>query len=1522
MNNYKVYYVMILVFTYVLHFCTSMNNEANVQYIIPISGVSQYPTNDSYMTIAQYFDSLKFVDQSNSSVPIALYFLPGEHILETRNYSMTNTSNVQLVGLPSSERNVDIICNGDGKILFNEMHTLRLEALHFISQKGKSCAVEVFSSRVCEIIDINSLNTSIYLHSVTSLRAQNIVISKAVSGRSMMIIEKCTGVLTNFTVENNTATAILGKIVTIVYSTLHIKGFMCAINNTSTLQYNQRFLPRLIFMRNTSVQVSAHLVFTRNTNFLALWAIFNSYIKFQCGELTIYYNYDMGYAALVLTRSTFCFEKQANINISDNISWKYIIEITLASSMDTNGITKFYNNYAQEDSLRVIMGSSIILAENASFANNVNSGIFNIGGCVLYIGHRSFLYTNATVTFANNTGYSGGGIAVLESSVLGSSTLSFRGITKFINNSANEGGAIYILQSHISLTSSIHFQGLTIFANNSAARGGAIYCGAEKINISFTGDTIFTSNRAKQYGAHFTLSYHDIYIYFSGNTTVEKGISLLGGVITTIGNTLIVFNGVNIFAQNSAKTQTGIITTSEGVNFHCHGNNTFIGNEGGVLMFHNNATFMINGITFFSNNFSPALHGIGAIYVLNSSGTLQGYTKFSNNTASKSLYGLVGILSSRVTLKGNIQFLENSASGAAALSVFFNSNVNFMGNITLALNRAQRDGGAMACARSSMVFQGHSKFEMNEVQSVQGYGGAIHAANCRISLKGVHIFNSNKASHGGALSLISDSRIFLTSVKLVFINNSADFGGAVYIQDTMSPTDCMDDIKLLTSSSFLFRSECFFDTDTIRSSEIKVIGNYATNQGNFLLGGKLNRCTVKEKSGDKTFLKLFDNSLISADTNALITSQPYRLCFCSSRDNGPNCNIELLHVQAIHGELFVVSVVALDQLNHAVFSTVRAELPESSNKTSRLGAFDGIQTTNAVCTELRYRIFSVSETEDIFIYAEGPCGKMGSASRIISITFLPCPDGFQVYGDHCLCSSQLQRHASNTTHCDVDGQLFIKSGDFWMGALYRNDSYIGLLLYSHCPFDYCIQSTVNFTLNNSDAQCNFNRSGILCGECKFNYSLVLGGSMCSACSNDYIALTLVIILAGVMLVVVLILLKLTVASGMVNGLIFYANVVALNIDIFFPPGKPNWLKIFISWVNLDLGIQVCFYDGMDTYVHTWLQFLFPFYLWMLVGAIIFISHRSTTITKWLGSNPVAVLATIFLLSYMKLLRTIAAIFYYAKLEHPDGAKKVWLYDGNIDYLQGKHIPLFIFALVIFLIFFLPFNFLLLCSPYLRRVLGRMYQSQIKSSLYKIFVGWYDDYRIQAFMDAYNAPYNLEYRYWTGLFLLIRCALFLVFAVNALGNPSTNMLAIAIATLGLLVLMRLFVKGRVYKNWFIDAFESFFLLNLGILSLAINHNNLIGGNQETLVNIAVGLSFAMFVAIILHHVYKQLRKSDLLRAIFSKFHLSNFIMISKEVNADRSQLHDRLLQSSIELKPSTVAPTTSVISISSQGCTTD
>ena len=45
----------------------------------------------------------------------------------------------------------------------------------------------------------------------------------------------------------------------------------------------------------------------------------------------------------------------------------------------------------------------------------------------------------------------------------------------------------------------------------------------------------------------------------------------------------------------------------------------------------------------------------------------------------------------------------------------------------------------------------------------------------------------------------------------------------------------------------------------------------------------------------------------------------------------------------------------------------------------------------------------------------------------------------------------------------------------------------------------------------------------------------------------------------------------------------YANIVLVNRAQLFPSGETNILTEFIAWVNLDLGIEMCFYDGVDAY---------------------------------------------------------------------------------------------------------------------------------------------------------------------------------------------------------------------------------------------------------------------------------------------------------------------------------------------------
>ena len=124
--------------------------------------------------------------------------------------------------------------------------------------------------------------------------------------------------------------------------------------------------------------------------------------------------------------------------------------------------------------------------------------------------------------------------------------------------------------------------------------------------------------------------------------------------------------------------------------------------------------------------------------------------------------------------------------------------------------------------------------------------------------------------------------------------------------------------------------------------------------------------------------------------------------------------------------------------------------------------------------------------------------------------------------------------------------------------------------------------------------------------------------------------------------------------------------------------------MFIAWINLDFGFETCLFNGMDDYMKTWLQLAFPLYIIFLVVLVIIVAEKSQRMTKLLRNrNPVATFATPILLSYTKGLRVVIAALSYATLEYPstNGSQPsvdriVWLIDGNVDYLEGKHIPLF------------------------------------------------------------------------------------------------------------------------------------------------------------------------------------------------------------------------------------------------------
>ena len=232
----------------------------------------------------------------------------------------------------------------------------------------------------------------------------------------------------------------------------------------------------------------------------------------------------------------------------------------------------------------------------------------------------------------------------------------------------------------------------------------------------------------------------------------------------------------------------------------------------------------------------------------------------------------------------------------------------------------------------------------------------------------------------------------------------------------------------------------------------------------------------------------------------------------------------------------------------------------------------------------------------------------------------------------------------------------------------------GYLVYPNCPFDYCLPTSPPIYLNKpggADAQCVYNRSSLLCGSCQAGLSLSLGSSRCLPCPSYWpallIAITIAAIRAGIALVVILLILNMTVAVGTLNGVIFYANVVYANKSILISFEETNYVTVLISWLNLELGIDTCYFPGMDTYIKAWLQLAFPVYVILLVVLVIIVSSYSTKFSNLIGKkNPVATLATLILLSYAKLLEVCFNSLSVGTLEYPDSSREMlWLPDATV-----------------------------------------------------------------------------------------------------------------------------------------------------------------------------------------------------------------------------------------------------------------
>ena len=1250
------------------------------------------------------------------------------------------------------------------------------------------------------------------------------------------------------------------SIVKIVTQTATIESALF-MNNTGRalhVEAGDVYITNSVFTRNDggAVDIQSSNSLINNTEF--------NYNSAESGGAV-----EVGSGAVVITRCNFTNNKAVQlggaISVDSGSSVSiFNCELTKNSAEESGAIGVFSgnvsifnstltNNSADSGGAIGVYSGSVSISDSTLTNNSAY-----YGGGVINVNSGNVSISNSTLT--NNRAYSGGAIVVYSGSVIISDSILINNRAEesgaidvnsgssvsisdstLTNNGANSGGAIGVSSGNVSISDS------TLSNNNAYYGGGAIDINSGNVSIS---DSTLTNNSANSGGA-IVVSLGSLII---SDSTLTNNRANKGGVIDVLQAATLIINNANI-TNNNAMVSLNILQT----NVKFTGSNIVSNNNGPVYAFNSQVEF--NGPTTLSNNrgvFGGALSIIQSQMYINTEGVI-----ITNNTATSG--GGIFLRESTLVVKESLKIYQNTA---------------------------HQDGGGIYAYSSIVEFQSvlmpgpdgwldllppNEQSEIDDNIATNGGGIYAIATTIKLTQSNVNIKTNTATASGGGVYLQQNSKLYILKeeleysccyVKLLINNNSAQYGGGIFVADDTESSTCRGGATNNATQTIV--ADCFIQTIQLYERDSSDDRNYfntfmanntAIQSGADIYGGLLDRCTVSQNAEYDNSANALDYiyNTINSSTELSISSKPVQVIVCSDD-----------YISAKKGHTFKISVMAVDQVRNPMNATIHSSVV-SESRLNRLKEGQAEQEVDNQCTELKYNVFSQDSFAQVELYAEGPCISLGISKQLVNISFqlCTCPIGLKpIQSDiecKCDCDPNLQLRYQITNCFEENGVITVeRNNNTWIEVINTTNE-TGYVV-SNCSFDYCVERPINISLSNSDKQCAYNRSGVLCGECEPGLSLVLATSRCAQCSDLYLLLLIPFALAGILLVALILVLNITIATGNIHGLIFYANILVANRVIFLP-NLNNFLEVFVSWVNLDLGIEICFYNGMNSQAKVLLQLVFPVYLFLLMFLIIILSNYFDSFAKLLSNRkPVAALGTLVLLSYSKLLRFIIAALQYGVLDYPDGSTNtVWLYDGNVQYFTTKHIPRFVAAAIILIAggFFTLLLFLGQWLPYCSKVMI-----------------WTKNTKYIGFMRVYHAPFTLKHRYWVGLLLFVLIIHNLVVAMA----PDTFLPILSAGVLSVGLIGWKLLNNCLYDSnyTFCDSLETLYLLNLAILSFGTSYVKDTRKDQSALANTSMAISFILFVITLCYHFYQfvlkknntWLRIEDILRNLVAVVKRSN------------------------------------------------
>ena len=835
-------------------------------------------------------------------------------------------------------------------------------------------------------------------------------------------------------------------------------------------------------------------------------------------------------------------------------------------------------------------------------------------------------------------------------------------------------------------------------------------------------------------------------------------------------------------------------------------------------------------------------------------------TNFTNNTAyiGAAVYlwspGYITGLREKVKLRLNdCHFESNNAVFGAAINAYEQNMNPERGGTQVEMSDSvakdnkiiSRDGSKVRSVDQSTgaIDIRYINFTMRNCLVSGNNETGLYSQRSIIYLQETVIFENNTGTFGGAMRLLYYSYLIITSNSSVTFqgNHGSVYGGAFYVDFYQQPVysyNYQDCFLFLNSSDEFYcddRSTCSILSDL--NINISFIGNSAP-QGGIAYGSALSSCFWGRFTRNYTDIFNFWHYLHNDSESSIFQFDvdPNGTEYVTT----PVASLKIQNRKTEHrimpGQSFNINLCAVDKLQQPVQAAISSTVLSANNisSTSLHTRSSDFNSSSNVSHTILTAYGDESSSMKVAVFT---VDSFATAEILVALT--PCSIEYE-YDDVSKCCNCLPVLNQYEISCAMDKENITIPNHLWMGPVNINGD--KTLAIKVCIFDYCNSGTKSIKPGDFNSQCaeGYNRIGLLCGSCAENYSAVLGSNRCKKCEG-YQSLLLLIAFAaaGVVLIAIVAFLKVSVSEGYLYGILFYSHIVVQCAYRLDPSNTGTFIPI--AFLSLNLGIEVCFYEGMDSLARTGLKFVFPLYIYSLMTMMVIFARYF----KCPGNISVSAgktFATLLILSYSSILKTCFESVSFVYMKTVEGNVIIrWLIDPTVEYFTGFHIVLVIISVVLLVMYVIPLPFVLLFP-------SKVYQFKCTKRFKPVF-------------DAFWYSFDPKFRCWLGIRML---SLGIMSAVWFYAEYPFDMFVVVTYLVCFAAMqMTIMPFEGVWRN----AADNFFLINLivlfqGALFFDYKYRVIDSTEQEKTTHqnhmifsaIIVASVYAVFIAILIYQVY--------------------------------------------------------------------